>query len=441
MLASVFAMAPVARLLTYAIGFSVLHFISHRNGMSPNEVDNEDLVKKVIDQVWRWVSGFAIIPAAAAVIFRLTIPETPRYYAFILQDLAKAIRKTKAVYGDVTTDDGTSTGESIRLDPNDHCGNSGGINLREWYVAASNYLRTTRAGKDLTVISILWMLMEICWYCVSLDSPSAMLSFWASPDTKRPAKSACPEFEAWRTDPENPNTPVYRELEGKFIRFLLVVSIGSTLGNICLIFLINRYHRKQMLTMSCCMLAALLSVSGGILIGTRQAGRNWNTAVDILFGMMHFFLSIGPKTLILIIAAEVFPTVYRGTFYGIAGAVGKVGGIAIRPIIGRTAKLEMGLGIRLLVAVLLMAICAKLTRLLPETQRAQSTSSDVEMSAAGEADAERDRSGGRGTVIATEKRRVWRILSWARTLMFQKLETIKLEDISQDPQMRLRLSS
>jgi len=140
---------------------------------------------------------------------------------------------------------------------------------------------------------------------------------------------------------------------------------------------------------------------------------------------MHLFLSIGLQTLILIIAVKVFPTIYWGTFYGVAGAVGKVGSIAILPIIGRTAKLNIGLGIRLLVAVVLMAICAKLTCLLPKTQSAQPRTPDVEIPAGGGPDAERD-----GTVTTTEKG-IRRILLWVHPLMFQKLESRKLEDISQ----------
>jgi PHS family inorganic phosphate transporter-like MFS transporter len=43
-----------------------------------------------VDQIWRWVMGLGLIPAAFALVLRLTIPESPRYTLDIADDLAKA---------------------------------------------------------------------------------------------------------------------------------------------------------------------------------------------------------------------------------------------------------------------------------------------------------------------------------------------------------------
>lgn len=42
--------------------------------------------------------GIGILPAAIAISMRVTIPETPRYYAVIMKDLRKAVKNTLMVY-------------------------------------------------------------------------------------------------------------------------------------------------------------------------------------------------------------------------------------------------------------------------------------------------------------------------------------------------------
>lgn len=43
-----------------------------------------------VDQIWRWVTGLGLLPAVAAVVLRLSIPETPRYTLDVLNDPFKA---------------------------------------------------------------------------------------------------------------------------------------------------------------------------------------------------------------------------------------------------------------------------------------------------------------------------------------------------------------
>ena len=72
--------------------------------------------------------------------------------------------------------------------------------------------------------------------------------------------------------------------------------------------------------------------------------------------------------MIFVLASETFPTVYRGTFYGIAAAGGKTGAIIIRAIIGATGNKHTALGIRLLVFAPLMLLAAGISYFLPDVQ-------------------------------------------------------------------------
>ena len=378
-------MQSVARLLAFGICLAALHVISSQNNLSPDVLDDTySKTKRVVDLVWRWVTGVAIIPAALAIVLRLTIPETPRYYADIRKDMGKAIKKALQVYRRQDIEEGPAhepAGESVNepVEDIDELSHHDSNSLNEddhWYRGAWKYLRTTMAGRHLIVISGLWAIMDIGWYGLSMDSPSALSTLWHNPshsptkspsiETKRSAESSCPEFNSWRTDAD-PSMTVYRVLENNSIRSLLVVSIGSVLGNLALILIIDRFQRKKILVVTFCLLSLLFAITGGSLIGTYRAGSN-HLASTIFFGIIHFVFTIGPKTLILIMAVELFPTIYRGTFYGIAAACGKVGAIIIRAIIGRTGNGEMALGVRLIAVIPLMLLGAWMSMLLPDIQ-------------------------------------------------------------------------
>ena len=72
MLASVFLMQPLGQLFAYLVSLWVT--IGH----VPSKGDPQYIATKV-DQAWRWVVGVGAIPALIAIVFRLTIPESPRY--------------------------------------------------------------------------------------------------------------------------------------------------------------------------------------------------------------------------------------------------------------------------------------------------------------------------------------------------------------------------
>ncbi|KAK3986476.1 major facilitator superfamily domain-containing protein [Cladorrhinum sp. PSN332] len=421
MLASVFAWQPVARLLAFGVNLAALRNLGSQAGLSPDGTDNEDLMKRVADQVWRLVTGIDIIPAMIAVGFRLTIPETPRYYAMIRRDLAKALGNAIKVYPE-----NTNTESRIGHDTSTRGGKDGGdasTKKRTWFASTVGHIWNTRPGRHLLVVCTLWTLIDMSWYIHSMDSPSAMATHWNKSKASGSTDDACPERTSWRADPRNPDTSFYHELERNSIRYMLVTAIGQILGSIALIIIVNRFHRKNILTFSFSILAVFFTILGVVLLASPQTP-SIKTAVDVISGIMHFFFNLGPKTLILMIAVEIFPTVHRGTFYGLAAASGKLGGIVIRPIIGSTGKSEKALGIRFLVAVLLMILGAALARLLPEVQCAREgteSSDDVEETGSSES-----------VDVNGEGRAPRNAGRWGH--FFEKLRTMRLEEIAPNPQ-------
>ncbi|KAK3339717.1 major facilitator superfamily domain-containing protein [Lasiosphaeria hispida] len=444
MMAAIFAVQPLARLVAYGVALAALQRISSANGLSPDTIGRDDgpdgeLAKRVADRVWRLATGLGIIPALVAIGFRFTIPETPLYYADILLDAVKGANKSARLYMTASATDSHDSHDNHNHDPPSsdrdtldpshpaHTAEDDGdvasvasvasetFRRRKWYAGAVHCLRSTEAGRNLALLSALWMASDMAWYCLSMESLASASTLW--PDR---SKTCSGDMEFASESTANPS--LYRELEHSATRFMLVVSIGSLLGSAALIAVINRFHRRVLLMATCGALAVLFAVTGSVLLGTGEEGVAANTAVDVLFGVMHFLFTLGPRTLILILAAELFPTVYRGTFYSIAGAAGRIGAIAIRPVIGRTTGMDNAMGIRLVLVVLLMVACVAISYFLPEVQR-ESRHDDTETGS-------EDEGSGSGHVaekgIRAARRRA---RGWVASL-FPKLETMTLEEIA-----------
>lgn len=124
-------------------------------------------------------------------------------------------------------------------------------------------------------------------------------------------------------------------------------------------------------------LAILFGITGATLISSYRADQNHIPTI-VFYAITQFIYNLGPNTMIFVLAAEIFPTVYRGTFYGIAAAGGKVGAIIIRAVIGATGNQDMSLGIRLLVFIPVMLLAAIISWFLPDVQYIPETR-DTEM--------------------------------------------------------------
>ncbi|KAM7185997.1 Major facilitator superfamily domain containing protein [Rhypophila sp. PSN 637] len=474
MLALVFSMLPFARLLAYGIGLAALRVSSANNGLSPDlrlEDDSDLLTKHVADQVWRWDIGVAVIPAALAVVFRFVIPETPRFYAHIRKNLTKAMRIAREFNRGESTNAPTNPSNAAAPSLSDPVASTdapassnpvasidghsdretGGqtgwpdwlqwlARWTDWLACANTYLkegsvqtyqnsRPNSARRHLLVISSLCFLSEIGWYCLATDSNSSMSTFFHDPSTTTAGStsgsisaranlpvnfssdSKCPEFNAWNSGKP---TTIYNVLATNSTRFMLVSSLGSILGSMTLVFLINRFHRKHILQFSFTMLAILNIVVGAILVATYDPNADdLHPSADGFFGIMHFFYAFGPRTVIYILAAEIFPTEYRGTFYGVTAAMGKLAAVAIRPVIGKTSKLPRSLGVRLMIVAPLLLVAVWLCQWLPLVQ-GESDDESLE-------DEKSDSVG----------KRLWRNI---KRFNVKELDMMKLEDISESPE-------
>ncbi|KAI1840716.1 hypothetical protein JX265_002080 [Neoarthrinium moseri] len=186
----------------------------------------------------------------------------------------------------------------------------------------------------------------------------------------------------WKTDCWNTRITIYEMIEENSLRSILIVSIASLVGSIAAIIIINVFRRKYILTITFSILSILLAVAGGTLLAAQGIQNNY-FPTTVFYSLLQFVFNIGPNPILFVMPAEIFPTVYRGTFYGIAAASGKIGAIIIGAIINHFSNAARPLGIRLLIFTPLMLVSAVVSWYLPDVQY-PIKHSDVETNRQGE---------------------------------------------------------
>lgn len=362
LMASMFAMQSVGRVLAYIVTLGAVS--SQKKDALDHRVE--------IDGMWRLVVGISAIPALLAIGLRLTIPETPRYYAGIEKNIGKAVKSVEQVGGKYKDDDL----QSIHSDIMPTRGR-GYERSTPWFSSMWSYLfGKDQAWKPLVGVSFLWFLLDIAFYGLGLDSPATVHRLFLSAEPKSEvecsniasptavstiatltlegsitttitqlivtptatlkdaatavitATSAVATNPAWNANDANRCATISESLKETAIRTLLLTSIASMFGSLAAIVVINYVSRKRLIAVTSGILCVLFFAAG---ISVNWATETQHSSVSmVFFALSQFMFNLGPNTLTFIIAAESFPTVFRGTFHGFASASGKVGALVIR---------------------------------------------------------------------------------------------------------------
>lgn len=213
-------------------------------------------------------------------------------------------------------------------------------------------------------MSTIWLLLDVCFYGTSLDSPRTLNTLWLD----EPASDAV--LSIWNADPGSPNATIQRTLDNNAVRTLILSSISSLVGSIVAIPVVHFANRKRLLIGTSLSLTLLFIATGASVVRTYATPDHEVSMV--FFALAQFMFNVGPNTLTFIMAAEIFPTVFRGTFYGISAAAGKLGAIIIRAIVAGAGDGNKQLVAYLFVfsvIMLILAVIAVLPGALPEVQR------------------------------------------------------------------------
>lgn len=136
---------------------------------------------------------------------------------------------------------------------------------------------------------------------------------------------------------------------------------GYLPGFYAAIFLPNRIGRIRQQFLGSAIAAVLYAVWAGVTGHTSTGG------LIALFTLSQFTLNAGPNATTFLLPVEVFPTKVRATAHGIAAASGKAGAVLTALAFGTVTE---RLGLRGVLGLFsgIMALCAAVTLLIPETK-------------------------------------------------------------------------
>lgn len=360
-MAAIFLMQSIGRLMALGIGLGSLQRLMQHYSLGMNEVDGvsaEVKAKIVIDIVWRIVIGMGGVMALIAVGLRLIIPESPRYFSGIQKDLRKAALAVQQVGGKLEDDQRSEMSVSSGVHHRFHKDED----PTPWFRAARKHLREG-GWKPLVGMSTIWLLLDVCFYGTSLDSPRTLNTLWLDQD----ASNA--KLPIWNADPGSPNATIQQILDNNAKRTLILSSIASLVGSLIAIPVVHFANRKRLLIGTSLALTLLFIATGASVVRTYATPDHEVSMV--FFALAQFMFNVGPNTLTFIMAAEIFPTVFRGTFYGISAAAGKLGAIIIRAIVAGAGDGHKELVVYLFVfsvIMLILTVIAVLPGALPEVQ-------------------------------------------------------------------------
>jgi len=248
-----------------------------------------------VDYMWRLLIGLGCVPAAVALYFRLTIPETPRYTMDIDRNLEQAAADINNNLANDQTD----------YDP-DHvrrvsAPKASWADFTRYYGKWENF-------KVLFGCSYSWFALDIAFYGLGLNSSIILKAIGFGGAT---AKGSLGIYESlWNVSIGNLILSVAGLIPGYWVSFIFIDSWG----------------RKPIQLMGFIVLTILFVIMG-FGYDKMVATHSGTKAFVFLYCLSNFFQNFGPNVTTFVIPGEAFPTRYRSTSHGIAAASGKLGAV------------------------------------------------------------------------------------------------------------------
>lgn len=310
MMASVFAMQGFGQLG----GALVMLFltIGYKGTLSQaaEYEDCTDTCQLAVDRMWRILIGMGIVPACAALYYRLTIPETPRYTFDVAMDAEKAELEAKIYV----------SGKTEKPDPDRIAVAAASrasviyeIPKASWKDFILFYSKL-RNGKILFGTAMSWLLLDVAFYGLGLNTATVLTAIE-------------------RGGEDNVYEKLYKLAAGNCI----LVCAGAIPGYLLAVATIDILGRRTLQLVGFILLTILFLV-WGFAYETFKEG--WEHL--IIYVLIQLFFNWGPNTTTFVVPGECFPTRYRSTSHGISAASGKIGSIiaqaAIAPLRTHGAK-------------------------------------------------------------------------------------------------------
>jgi PHS family inorganic phosphate transporter-like MFS transporter len=247
-----------------------------------------------LDYVWRLTIGIGAIPACAALYYRLTIPESPRYTIDVENRFDKGISDAKAYLSTGAAAGDIPESQAVRVELED-------APVKASWADFCQHFGQWKHGKVLLGTAYSWFALDIAYYGLGLNNSIilANIGFGGGSDAY---------------------TAVFRTCVGNLIINLL----GSVPGYWISVFTIDKIGRKPIQIMGFTMLTIMFVILG---FGYQAILQQSTALFIVLYTITQIFFNFGPNTTTFIVPGEIFPTRYRSTAHGISAASGKIGSI------------------------------------------------------------------------------------------------------------------
>jgi MFS transporter, PHS family, inorganic phosphate transporter len=227
---------------------------------------------------------------------------------------------TKAVENSVQSD-GKLTTPNVGKKKRQSRQNSPQFNKKELH----DYLIVQGAWKRLVAISLCWLLLDVCFYGLGLENPRTISRISKNNKFSTPSNP-----DDWDTELTQPNPTIYQVLTNNSVLSMRIISTGAVCGSLAIVGVINFAHRGKFMALIFLLLATVFLIAGGSLFASTVYQAKSHNLTVACYSIAQFLFNLGPNTLTYIMAAELFQTPYRGTFFGVAAAAGKLGAIIIQ---------------------------------------------------------------------------------------------------------------
>ncbi|KAH8826641.1 phosphate permease [Flagelloscypha sp. PMI_526] len=290
MMSAVFAAQGWGNFAASIVGLVVTAAYKKKMLSDPAGVNNS------VDHMWRLLIGLGCVPAAVALYFRLTIPETPRY----IMDIERNINQATNDIDNVLT-----TG-TFKKDPD-------AIVQRVEAPKASwadfiSYFSKWNNFRILFGCAYSWFALDIAFYGLGLNSSIILQAIGFGGATSKGAQK------------------VYDGIYNVCVGNLILSAAGLLPGYYFTVLFIDKWGRKPIQLMGFIILTIVFIIMG-FAYDKLTATASATKAFVFLYCLANFFQNFGPNTTTFVIPGEAFPTRYRSTAHGISAASGKLGAI------------------------------------------------------------------------------------------------------------------
>jgi len=263
---------------------------------------------KHVDICWRLLIGLGCVPACAALYFRLTIPETPRFTMDIERNVKQATNDIENVMANrdfyIDEDAVVVRADAPKASRRDFIRHFG-----QW-----------QNGKVLLGTAYSWFALDIAFYGLGLNSSKILSTIGFGGSTAKGGLG------------------IYESLHNVSVGNLILSAAGLIPGYWVSFLFIDSWGRKPIQLMGFTALTIIFIVMG-FGYSALQSNQKAKNAFVFLYCLANFFQNFGPNVTTFVVPGEAFPTRYRSTAHGISAASGKFGAVVAQVGFARLSAL------------------------------------------------------------------------------------------------------